>query len=496
MFVVELYNFSKRINSTARPVGAGLDQIEGELFHPCSILEPEFYFIFEDGFSPAIYNYALVREFKEQGTSTVAGRFYYINNWRWEYPFWVAVCANDPLASWRDEIGEHEEYIARSSQVWDGTICDTTYPAKYWVTKYKNDIDFGMTSELGNGNYVISIVNQDGNVGATSYYSMTGGNLMRLLNDLMSDKIYDDLPEFTLQDVLNNTGDVIETTRSYLNKEVFKYQFNPIQYIISCKFYPFSLADIEGSSEFIKIGYWQSTALGRKLTGNLVKYMSKNVKIPSHPQSADRGTYLNAAPYSRYKIYAGTLGSCPIDSLSIQGVDSLDCDLSVDLITGNAKLVAGIPSHTTNFIVAELQGGIGVEIPIAQIAFNYLGGAVATVQTVSNAVRSATRLDIAGAISSTATGIESMIQAWLPQMSVQGQAGSVAGLKFPYQLESEHIQIVDEDLANRGRPYCKIRKISEVSKFMICPDPNLSLPCTSIELDQIKDFMQRGFYWE
>lgn len=495
-FWLELYKFEKRTNSTARPVGAGLAQIECDLLDETDIINPTFILDLPSNFCPAIYNYAFIREFKDQGTSTEPGRFYYIENWKWVAPFWHAIMVNDPLASWRDEIGDSEEYIARSSQVWDGTIFDTAYPAKFWITRYKNDIDFGLKSELGNGIYLLSIINSQGSVGALSYYALSGNELLRLMSELMSDKIYDSLPEFTLEDVLDDTGAVVQKVKTYINKEIFKYQFNPIQYITHCIFYPFSVSDIIGSSEFIKLGYWQSTALGRRLTGNLVKFISKNIRIPKHPQSVERGTYLNAAPYSRYKIYAGTLGSMPLDSLSLQGVDSLDCDLNIDLITGNAKLVCGIPSSTTNYVVAELTGQIGVEIPLSQIAFNYLGGATTAIETAASMVSSASRLDIAGGIASAATGIESLVNAWLPQVSLQGQAGSTAGLKYPFMLESEHLQIVDEDLANKGRPYCKIRKIRDLGGFMVCPDPDIHFPATKSEMDAIKTYMRGGFYWQ
>lgn len=490
-FWLELYNFDKRINSTARPVGAGLAQVECNLLGDTSMLSPAFVLEFADGFSPAIYNYAYIREFKEQGTSTQPGRFYYINDWEYNSPFWIAHMDNDALASWRDEIGDSVEYIARAAQVFDGNITDMVYPATTWITQRKNDIAFtGWTS--GGYSCVIGIINDKPNVGAISYYRMSTGELGRLLSYLMSDKIFDGLPEFTRQVITDPNGAITEL-KDYLNKEVFKYQFNPLQYIASCRLYPFTVA--AESTELLRLGYWQTDVVAAQIS-NTVNSFSKNVAVPKHPQSVDRGNYLNAAPYSRYKLIGGSLGAIPLDSLSLMKTDSLDIDLFVDVATGDARMAAGIPSNTTNFLVGELNGKVGVDVPLAQIAVDHLGGVATAVSSVGEVINRGLHADVGGMIAGAATGIASTVNAWLPQLATQGSAGNLATVRLPFALQSEHLQIVDEDKENKGRPYCKIRKIRDVGGFMVCPDPDIHFPATRTEMEQIRDYMRGGFYWQ
>ena len=116
---ITLYQFAKKLNSTARPSGTAKG-VQGKLRESCSMLAPEIGFVsFGQTESPHVWNYAYIPDF---------GRFYFIDNWTWAGGMWYASMTVDPLASWRNEIANSTEYIVRAASAVNPNIIDTTYP--------------------------------------------------------------------------------------------------------------------------------------------------------------------------------------------------------------------------------------------------------------------------------------------------------------------------------------------------------------------------------
>ena len=75
--------------------------------------------------------------------------------------------------------------------------------------------------DLGSGEYVLGIVGRSGTMGAVNYYNMTPAQFEAFGNKLYGDpSIYD----------------VVESEIS-----AFKTQFNPLQYIVYCQWFPLKL---------------------------------------------------------------------------------------------------------------------------------------------------------------------------------------------------------------------------------------------------------------
>lgn len=488
-FHVQFYIFEKRVNSTARPVGQEHFALLGNLKEGCGIHNPTIMFSLPADYQDVgNYNYAYIKLWR---------RFYYIKEWYWEEGAWNCQFVEDPLASWRDEIGELEEYVVRSAQSYNGNIQDNLYPATSTVTKsvipivlpnYATDITWDE-----NGCFVLGVVQGKSAVsaGGVTYYAVTATQAARCMRYLLSDQVFEDLPEF-LETVIDGTTNNYTETQ-YLNKDFIKYQFNPVQYITGCYWLPYK--PNVGTPQPLYIGYWYTGENANVLTTNMV-YMSKTVSVPKHPQSGSRGSYLNCAPYSRYVLNLGQFGYFPLDSVSLSGVGSLDIDFVFDSLSGVAQVTVSASSHTNNYVLLQTEAKVSVEIPVAQITRNYLGSALAVVNGAGGALSDLFSLDVSGAISGAATAIGNLVNAWQPTVTTKGSAGSAAALKLGMCLEAEFLQVVDDDLEHRGRPLCERRKISDLGGYMMVADADVSLPATDEELSQIKAYMEGGFYWQ
>ena len=288
---VILFAFSKKKNSTARPVVTDGTSFAVDLKEETSVMSPVLIFDpsnLPQPFSPASYNYALIANWS---------RYYFITDWRWLNGRWEASLISDVLATYRTSIGAMSEYVVRSSAASDGTIVDGRYPIK--SSGSVSVVPVGQIININYGCYVVGVVNcmTSGNrIGAVSYYAMTEAQLNSLLQYLYSDNIY------------NNSG------VSSIEAGLYKAIANPIQYIVSCMWVPVA-ADVIGSDVISNVicGYFQTTAGGRVCLAQNVAVGSTIKQLPSHPQSS-RGAYMNFAPFSRYTLFYPPFGVIPIES--------------------------------------------------------------------------------------------------------------------------------------------------------------------------------------
>lgn len=488
-FHVQFYTYPKRVNSTARPVGVELFPMLGNVREGCSIMNPDIEFVLPGDFQDVgRYNYAYIKLWH---------RFYFVRDWEWSAGVWIAHMREDVLASWRDEIGESEEYVLRSAQASNGAIQDTLYPGTANVTKSVTPIVLdGYATDItwdDNGTFVVGVVQGKGTVtaGGVTYYAVTATQAARMMRYLLSDEIFDDLPQFLETEITGDAGQ--STEKEYLDMNFIKYQFNPVQYITGCYWLPYR-PSVGGQSP-LNIGYWFTGEVAYILNTNMV-YKSKTVSVPKHPQSGVRGSYLNVAPYSRYTLNLGQFGFFPLDSVSLSGVGSLDIDFVFDSLSGIAQVTVSASGHTNNFVLLQTEAKVAIEVPVAQISRDYLGSALAVVNGTANAIKSTVNLDVGGLISSATSAIGNVVDAWQPTVATKGSCGSASALKLGMALEAEFIEVVEEDREQRGRPLCEVRKISDLGGYMMIADADVSLPATDDELKEIKSYLEGGFYWQ
>lgn len=487
---VELHTFSKKPNSTRRPTPG--KTYFGDFKETTSMLHPNIAFNFGRSENPTAYNYAYIPEFSK--------RVYYINDWSWEQGVWIAHMDVDYLGSWRDAIGEMEQYILRSAARFDGGILDFLYPAK--TTTSRNTVQVGKiwdNGELGGtgaGRFWIGVVNEDaGRKGALKYYGLTYDSFSQLMAILLKNLDWMDIPKNTISKLIGDVDgkDVNITLDNDLNSNLLKMQFNPLQYIRSCVWVPYT--NMSEKVEFLKIGYWVLQVTGDVFTTNVLP-VSRNVKIPKHPEAGLRGAYLNSHPFTRYTLFAGPFGTITLDPMLLQGVGSIDLDLKTDYTTGDSILSIYPAADVPVAPILQIHGQLGVPVPLAQIAKNYLGQATTLYNTVGNAISGIRNLDPGQVVNSVVDGIGNMIEQTMPQVSMSGTQGNSAQLTTSWWLRGDFLHPTDEDREHLGRPYCKPGIIKNFDGYILVKDAEIDLPCTLEEKIEIKKYMESGFYWQ
>lgn len=462
-FNANFYTFSKRINSTKQPSGGTSYSIE--LKAGSSAINPTIRLDVGQSGNPTAYNYAYIAAFN---------RYYHIRDWRWEERLWVADLVSDPLASFKTSIGSYTAYVSRAAAAYDGDIMDGYYPAKAEITETKSDATTAptFTHTINDGCFVIGVQGDSAapNGGAVTYYAVKPAAIASLTNYLLDPQNY-------------NIMDIEE--------DLLKCIFNPMQFIVSCLWFPFAM--VLGSDN-IEVGWWTITtpAASCKALSDPVYTRNLVYPIPKHPQAATRGNYLNMQPYSEYIINAGPWGAIPIDNKQLLDESSLTCVMNIDLMTGTGRL--SILGKNSFAYVQDHVAQIGVPVQLGQnmlnqgALFNGIGSGVGT-------IGSAVGLHPGSMLTNGLAAIYDVASLTQAQPVSVSSNGSMAFNNL-FNIIGRFLTIVDEDLASRGRPLCQPKTISSLSGYILCEDADPQIPCTSQELSEIVNYMNGGFYYE
>ena len=460
---VNFYKFNKNPNSTKRP--NTIDKTyECLLIEPTSVVNPNIAIV--DNSAPHKYNYAYIPEFS---------RYYFVNDWNYAGGRWLASLNVDTLASFKDEIGSSTQYILRSSAEFNGDIVDNLYPTENSPNivevgdAYDDETGNPFISDLASGIYVVGIINNDVDaVGAVSYYKFSNTQFRYLCRALMQDANW----AFSgIQEI---------------GAELFKSLFNPFQYIVSCLWFPFTSAFPGTFVEKIPYGWWELPVAATRISTQ-TRLATASFIPPKHPQAANRGAYLNAAPYSRYKLVWPVFGVFPLDANVMSTCTRLRAECWVDAVSGKGCLQI-FSDMGNDALFTSTQTIVGVPIQLAQVASDYIGAAT----SVASGVADFARLDIAGGISAIGNAVKSA----MPQVSTQGSNGMIASYHFRPYLECEFYRIVEGSNENHGRPLCKERVVNTLPGYLLIANAELEASCTAIELDTIKNYMNGGFFYE
>lgn len=461
------YQFAKRTNSTKRPSGG--QEFGIDLKAPCNIINPEIKIASQS--DPTGYNYCYLPTFS---------RYYWVKNWTYSEGLWTASLTVDTLASYREQIGNSTEYVARSSARFDGTISDGLYPATAKVQSVTTAFQGGFAETISGGFFVIGFIAKNANsVGAVTYVVMTPGNAKKLSAKLLTDVSYLSIDNAEISDSLT------------------KILFNPYQYIVSCNYFPFSIAKITAHLPLVSsvdVGWWSVDIpcwiLGED-NNNLTKSVS--VAIPKHPQEASRGGYCNASPYTDYTIFLQPFGVIPLDASKLWGAATLSIQYTVDLFTGDSILRV---FTDTNQLVHETTAKLGVPIQLSNITFDVPSGGGLLQTGIAAAFGGLQAALTGGSFSDVGNGILNAAQATNADVASKGATGStIAFDSVPYMVARFKI-LVDDNNEDHGRPLCKRVQLSTIPGFIMVDDPDIALPATAAEIDSVKSYMKNGFFLE
>lgn len=484
--LIYLYNFAKKRNSTAIPVGtsASRKELSCRLKEESSLINP--YLELTTDTNLYNYNYVYIPKFS---------RFYFINDIVSDGKLWLVSCRIDSLASFSSDIKASRQYVVRSASAYDTTIIDTQYPAKVDTTATTGTLSGNVETEaygetgivinnyfnrnIENGFFIIGVLGS--NTGGISYYSLTYANFKTLINNLMA---------FTPTDM----GD--------LSSGVAKRVANPLQFVVSCRWFPYSPGGKSQTS--ITFGnYTINVNCSLMFRQDYVLTFRQKMNIPFHPQATDRGLYLNSPTYAKYMLDFQPFGYINISDNQMIENSVIVLEWKVDYTTGDGLLHVRYQNESSTLGV--YPATYGIPINLAQATVDIMGGLTSVGSAFANGVGALAGFTtgspagvargfghLAGAISNIGNAVNS----FSPNATTKGTVGSFIQQKPPV-LYAIFTRIPDEARSLFGRPLCEYRTLGTLSGYTVISNPAIELPRATIqEQNEVLSHMEQGFFLE
>lgn len=458
MQITAFSGFSKRINSTKRPTGG--TSIDVALKTPCSVMTPTF----------RISGFNLAWDYIEWGS-----RYYYVDDITIETnDIALYHCKLDTLATFRADILASTQYVTRSASAFDPLVIDKAYPTL--ADAHVDSNNFSMSASTGVGTYVVGVINDLAH-GGVSYYTFGAGGtgFSSFLQYMFSDAWLSDDPDISV--------------------EIQKELINPFQYVVSCNWFPFSIA---GTLASVKFGYWTS-GLSAGLLSESQRLFSTTgtVSLPRHPQATTHGTYMNGAPYTRHTIDVYSFGQIPLDPAPFVSNAGLTIDVIVDLFAASAELRI---TNSAGTFEKRYYSDFGVPIQLSQVNQKMVQSAMGVVAGAGAGAAAGAALTpigaVVGGVLGAVAGIGSGVNNLFPQVQTAGSMGSKnAFIRTPF-VQSEFYYCPSTAPALIGRPLMAARTLSGLSGYAVCENVDLTTNASPDEKAEIIQYMSNGFFIE
>lgn len=462
-FSVDFYKHTKSDNSTKQPSGSGT-AFDCIIKDGCSVVAPDIQLQMAIDANPTEYNYAYIADFH---------RYYFVTDWYFENRLWHARLRVDPMATYKSQIGSYSGYVLRSNTAYNPDIIDTYYPIEAELTEIDSPAnqDPGWSTDIGSGTFVIGVMgkNASPNGGAITYYGISPAGMTAIVNYLLDEANFSGVTDIT--------------------PDLLKCIMNPLQYIVSCMWFPFTITGTGTSS--IYVGWWEITGVNALKITDAVYSRNISFSVAKHPQAV-RGNYLNMQPFSSYLLSAGPWGIIPISNVNVINKTTLNAIMKVDLYTGSGRFSIIAPNQLA--YVEDHMAQIGVPIALGQNVINQ-GALTGAAGGLGGMVGNAISGNIAGLIGSSIETIGSVAELSQGVPSTVGSNGSMA-FNTRFSLLGRFMTVADEDKATRGRPLCAKRTMSSLSGYILCADADPAIPGTDSEQADIVNYMNSGFYYE
>ena len=276
---------------------------------------------------------------------------------------------------------------------------------------------------------------------------------------------------------------------------------NPIENIVACKLFPFS---VDGTEASIQLGNVTSNVTGQKLAENVARTFTMNggkaIHVPRYYSSPSvyggKYAYLDNAPFTSCRIYLPYLGIKELDASEVLGKD-LYIKYYVDLVTGMCRAVI----QTDKRSLYVFDGQIGQDVPItasnrAQVEVGYITGGL---QSATQIAMGAMTGNVFGVIS----GINGAINTATNQYHSETH-GTPTPCNSRFDSQIAYIIVDRPDLPNipskfahqNGRICNKTLTISNLSGYTEL-DSTVDLTgiqCTDTERSELLTLLSSGFY--
>ena len=486
MFTINLYQFSKRENSTKRPSGNGLSFSSCQLKSGCSIISPVIEF--NIGITnPEQYNYAYIPDFD---------RYYFIEDWYWSEGLWNATMSCDVLATYKTEIGSFTGYVLRSASAYDGNIVDSLYPTKATISYGSQSFTNPLITTQSGGCFVLGIQGAPDSAswssGSITYYVFNYTEMTKMLKMLLDDN-------FLLSDMVKLVSDDASIP---LQKNLI----NPLDYIKSAFYLPINYDDIgltytSGATapvvfDWLLNGRFGTTPITAKVLNRQLWYdYSITINIPKHPQTSTRGNYVNGKQYSSYELSIAPFGIVDLSSDDLITSTSLSVNVSIDLIDGMGLLKVYNQGGT---LITQTKTQLMVPIQLTQISKGMTSALSGSLKSwLGEGAGNVASLALDAVIGAkVGVNLGSFMADKKPKQQSMGSNGGYLDLSMNNILYATFSNLVDDDITNHGRPLMQMRQLGTLIGYIIVQDGDIQLDSTQSESQQVRNYLESGFYYE
>ena len=372
MYNVEMtfYRTGKQAWSTYIPEYSNTDtKVLGEIFEPYDILSPTIIINNEAMTYPEGHIPYTINEYNYVYIDTL-DRYYWIKDWVRQDGLWYGYCAEDYLATFRDDILKTKQYVLRSSVIVNKYIPDNMYGIDYnkLVTKYVamgQDVNdrHKWQGKIDNVNNKVKQLNQFrlfikckpcgynpykanslNNTDTTKTYTndmttllVTDVNNMDYITSVLTnqDKSKTNVSDFIqeiyylpVQPIISPTSVPTDVTGHYGEERAAKIVFGNIT---SAKTKP----ENDGGDDWISIwfGRYGKVSYAEFIKNNAVAEVNWSCDIPSTSMG-----YLSTNQYRKLSVQINPFGTIPLDSDIYINRSYIKLKCYVDFFTGEAIL--------------------------------------------------------------------------------------------------------------------------------------------------------------
>lgn len=451
MTEIVLYHFSKRKNSTKRPIRQGTEvpcllKITTTFQSPTFILQRPMNDMLQFNYCKWADHYYFI----DSTTSINAGQT-------------EITCTEDVLATYKNEIGEYTCFIERSNHQ-DPLLDDPLYlPTEDW--KKQDTIVAQPLNVFVNGyagNYIMRVV---GAAGVETYY-VTEKQLGLIVSFMYT---------------ADNFQELIENATT-------KFLFDPAKYIIDLKWLPFRSSNFISIMNDVNLGYWDSGVQALLIGGassSPVVHFSYNLELTNPLYSNTDFRFYNGN-FSRYFVQLPCIGVVPVDITKTNNGQLL-ANYYFDAYSG----ISDVWLKSGSSVIAHYQCQMTVPVNIAGANVNIGDALIGGLSTVSSAL-TGNALEVSSGVLNTMQSILS------PEVTSIGAVGSVGGILNNLDASVICYTRMSTDPNGTGEGYAdgKSRKISTCSGYLRCRNASIEISGFTGDQEAVNNYLNSGFYYE
>ena len=474
---VNFWAFTKKSNSTARPLATPAQSLDCKLKDQSGVLRP----VLEvAGISnPSSLNYAQIPAY---------GRYYYVTDWTYYRGIWEASLQVDAMATYKLVIGSESKYVLRSSYASTPSAIDTLYPALAWAPNYYYDTaSFNWARDFDYGVYILGVANRasDG-IGAITYYAMGSSTIRRLVQYMMP----------SLNDWLQSFSGFTDV--------LYRSIYDPFSYIKSCRWFPVSYTP-STSQEIVTFGNYMVNETGEEIYARPLDddirdwYVdSRTLQLPAGWLSLE-GKY-RAAPYAHIYLVINPWGVIELNPEDFTDSRTLKVYVYADFMSGDGILKVYKVLGSSEYFITQKTARMSVDVNLSQTSVDargLLAGAGAAAAGIGGLIASGGSSVIAsGALAGS--GVTSAAIASTPSLSgsLSTTFDAAVAMEGTATLIYQSTYFAQESNAEFGKPLLDVRQLSAIPGYIKCADGHLDVAAYPEETAEIENYLTGGFFYE